>query len=450
MTVMPAKEVLLARPLARFTAALLAIWLSVAAGLFGLNGFHYDFHALTLGFLLVFGCGMIVGTSYLLSVRLRECERTEVMLRQSRESYSSLVEDSLTGIFITQAGKIRFSNGRFAETYGLGPGEILGRDALELVHPEDRARVKEIGDRHLSGELQDQTYEVRCAPRNGRTVWVQRRSRPVLHEGRPAVIGKEIDITEQKIAAAKIHDANEQIKRLLGRFVRQQEQDRKAIAVEIQEDFAQSLSAIKMRIESLMAMVTAKGSDTGLELLQPIIAEVQQTVGSIRRLAEKLHPMAVDAFGITAALRWLFDSQIDSHPEFRIHSHLDVEDGLVPDDLKIAVFRMVEKILSDAIDREHHGSLKIYLQGFGSHVVCAIQSEGDPHGPCDTMSSACPESLAVADLRTRIESCGGHFSLSRQPDKIRFWFSWPLPLRALPNPDRPLSPPSPLNTVESA
>jgi signal transduction histidine kinase len=326
----------------------------------------------------------------------------------------------------------------------------LGRDALGLVHPEDRARVKEIGDLLLSGALHDQTYEVRCLTRTGRTVWVQRRSRRVVHEGRSAVLGNEIDITEQKLAAAKIHDTNEQIKRLLGRVVRQQEQDRKAIAIEIQEDFAQSLNAIKMRVESLMALVSASGNDTGMELIEPIVAEVQQTVGSIRRLAGKLHPMAVDAFGITAALRWLFDSQIDSHPEFRIHSHLDVEDALVPDDLKIAVFRMVEKILSEAIDREPRGFLKMYLQGFGSHVVCAIQSEGEPHGPCDTESTPCPESLEVADLRTRIDSCGGHFSLSHQPDGIRFWSSWPLPLHASPNPDRTLSPPSSLKTVESA
>jgi PAS domain S-box-containing protein len=446
----PAKDVFLSRPIARFTAALLAIWLFAAAGLFGLNGFHYDLHALTLGFLLVFGCGLIVGASHLLSVRLRERERAEAMLKQSRESYSSLVENSLTGIFITQGGRIRFSNRRFAETHGFGPEEIVGLEALDLVSPEDRPRVKEIGDRLLSGVLQDHIYEVRCLTRNGRTVWVQRRSRRVLHEDRPAIIGNEIDISEQKLAAAKIHEANQQITRLLGRFVRQQEQDRKAIAVEIQEDFAQSLNAIKMRVESLMVMAAAKGSDTGLELLKPIIAEVQQTVGSIRRLAEKLHPMAVDAFGITAALRWLFDSQSDSHPEFRIHSHLDVEDALVPDDLKIAVFRMVEKILSESIDREPRGVLKMYLQGFGSHVVCAIQSEGEPQGPCDTENGACPESLEVADLRTRIDSCGGHFSLSHQPDGIRFWSSWPLPLHVPPNPDRTLSPPSSLKTVESA
>jgi len=38
-----------------------------------------------------------------------------------------------------------------------------------------------------------------------------------------------------------------------------------------------------------------------------------------------------------------------------------------------------------------------------------------------------PESLEIADFRTRIESCGGQFSLSHRRDGIRIWSSWPIP-----------------------
>ncbi len=87
------------------------------------------------------------------------------------------------------------------------------------------------------------------------------------------------------------------------------------------------------------------------------------------------------------------------------------------------------EILAEAVDRKPCGTLKIYLQGFGSHVVCAIQAEGTPYGPCDTQSCPDTESLEIADLRTRIESCSGKFSLYRHYDGIRIWSSWPLPSR---------------------
>ena len=403
------------RPLTRFTAAQLAIWVSAVAALFVWNGFHYDLHALTLGIALFFGSGMIVGASYLLSLWLKERDRAEALLRQSQERYSSLVENSLTGIFISQDGLIRFSNARFAEAHGLSPAAIVGRDAFELVHPDDRAELKRISERLLSGELDDDTYELRCVIPDGSTIWVQRRSRRVLHEGRPAILVNEIDITEQKVTAARLRDASEQIKRLLERFLRQQEVDRREIASEIQEDFAQNLNAVKMRIESLMAQVEARDGDAALDSVRPIVADVQQTVKSIRRLAQKLYPMAVDTFGIVAALRWLFDSVIVTHPDFRIRSHLDVEDALVPNDLKVAAFRMVEKILAEVIRDTPAGTLAVYLQGFGSKVMLAVKAEMAPgRAPGDPAS---PESLEVADFRTRVESCGGQFSLSHRGDE---------------------------------
>src|SRR5512138_3595166 len=93
----------------RFYPVLLGIWVFAAAVLFILNGWHYDVHAVTLGLLSVLGFAMILLTSYLMTQRLRERERSETMLRQSHERYSSLVENSLTGIFIGKEGSIRFS-----------------------------------------------------------------------------------------------------------------------------------------------------------------------------------------------------------------------------------------------------------------------------------------------------------------------------------------------------
>ncbi len=102
---------------------LLSIWVVIIAVLFGINGIHLDFHSVSLGMLLVFGCSLITSISYLISVRLRERERAEALLRQSQERYISLVENSLTGIFIDQDGVFRFSNERFAEAHGLARGD---------------------------------------------------------------------------------------------------------------------------------------------------------------------------------------------------------------------------------------------------------------------------------------------------------------------------------------
>jgi PAS domain S-box-containing protein len=408
-----------------FARALIALWVTAVTILIVLNGPHYDFHELTLAILLILGCVLILGCSYLLTKKLKERDRAEELLRRSRERYSSLVENSLTGIFIGQDGVIRFSNAQFAETHGFAREEIVGQDVYGLAHPDDRAGLRLIGERLLSGELQDHTYELRCVTRDGRTIWVQRRSRLIEHEGRPAILVNEIDITAQREAAAAVREANEQVKRLLARFVRRQEQDRREIAIEIQEDFAQSLNAIKLRVESQFAQIQAQHGSAAVDSVEPIVADVQETVQAIRRLADKLYPMAVDTFGLVAALRWLFESHGHSHPDLSIRAHLDVEEELIPDDLKASAFRMIENVLSDVARCAPTGSLAVYLQGFGSKVMLALKA--DLPETCAFEETPTPDDLDIADFRTRIEAGGGQFSLSIRNSGMRIWSSWPLP-----------------------
>ena len=69
--------------------------------------------------------------------RIAERKHAEKALHQSEEKYSKLVENSLTGIYIDQDGKIVFANRRFAEIYGYSREELAGMESWRVVHPED-------------------------------------------------------------------------------------------------------------------------------------------------------------------------------------------------------------------------------------------------------------------------------------------------------------------------
>jgi PAS domain-containing protein len=58
-----------------------------------------------------------------------ERKRAEDAVRKSEEKYSTLVESSLTGIYIDQGGKVAFANNRFAEIYGYLKDEVIGMDS---------------------------------------------------------------------------------------------------------------------------------------------------------------------------------------------------------------------------------------------------------------------------------------------------------------------------------
>ncbi|MBS3754490.1 MAG: PAS domain S-box protein [Desulfobacterales bacterium] len=123
---------------------------------------------------------------------------------KSEHKFRSLVENSLTGIYINLDGRIVFANKRFADIFGYTPEKILGVHYLELVHPEDHKKVREIHRKRLNREAAPQEYESRGLTRDGSTVWLNRRNTRIEYEGRPAILGNMVDITEQKQVTDKL------------------------------------------------------------------------------------------------------------------------------------------------------------------------------------------------------------------------------------------------------
>ncbi len=138
--------------------------------------------------------------------------RAEEELRESEEKYSTLVENSLTGIYIDQDERIVFANNRFAEIYRYPKEELIGIHAHRLVHPEDRDLTNEIRARRLKGEDAPSEYEARGLTRTGETIWIRRSNTSIEYMGRPAVLGNIVDITEQKRAEEELQKVNEELK----------------------------------------------------------------------------------------------------------------------------------------------------------------------------------------------------------------------------------------------
>ena len=130
-----------------------------------------------------------------LKIQLKESEEA---LYKSEEKYRQLVQNSLVGIYIRQGDTIEFVNNTFAKIFGYTCEELVGTDFWMLVHPEDRQKAKEIGRKQLRGEPVSRQEEVRGTKKTGETIWVNISNICIEHEGRPAILGNIVDITEHK------------------------------------------------------------------------------------------------------------------------------------------------------------------------------------------------------------------------------------------------------------
>jgi PAS domain S-box-containing protein len=132
-------------------------------------------------------------------------QQAEQELRENEETYGKIIENSQTGIYIVQDGKIQFANSRFAEIYGYEKDEIIGLDSRRLVHSEDIGLTDEMRGKRLDGRHVPPQYEARGLTKDGETIWIRRRNTRIDFKGRPAVLGNVVDITQQK-------DAEEELK----------------------------------------------------------------------------------------------------------------------------------------------------------------------------------------------------------------------------------------------
>lgn len=146
---------------------------------------------------------------------LKEREQALAALRASEEKHFISVENSLTGIYIHQDERIVYANKKFAEIYGYTRKELEDMQILKLVHPADRDLVKRIKNRRLSGEDTPTDYEARGLKKGGETIWVLRRNTTTRYQGRTAILGNVVDITDQKLADRKLRESEERYRTVL-------------------------------------------------------------------------------------------------------------------------------------------------------------------------------------------------------------------------------------------
>jgi diguanylate cyclase (GGDEF)-like protein/PAS domain S-box-containing protein len=113
--------------------------------------------------------------------------------------FRSLVEESLTGVYLIQGERMVYCNPRLAEIFGYSREELLTfPSVLELIDPMDRDLVAEKLRQRQTGQLESIEYTIRGLRKDGRSIYVDARGVRSVHAGAPAVMGSMVDVTERK------------------------------------------------------------------------------------------------------------------------------------------------------------------------------------------------------------------------------------------------------------
>ncbi len=146
---------------------------------------------------------------------ITERKRAEETLKDSEARFRMLTESSLVGVTIFQDGLFKYVNPAMAEMLGYGPEELLALEPIQLVQPEDRARVVELIRKRLEGETETASYASKLIHKSGNLVDVEALGRRIVYMGRPAILSTVLNITERKRAEGALRESEARVRLLL-------------------------------------------------------------------------------------------------------------------------------------------------------------------------------------------------------------------------------------------
>jgi len=143
------------------------------------------------------------------AVHKETLKRKEILARYEAEELNEIIaKNSPVSIYIVQDGRFCFVNPQFQKTSGYSEEELLGLQPLELVHPEDRQRVRDHAIAMLKGQILT-PCQFRIFHRDGEIRWGVETTTSVTYRGRKASLGIFIDITESKQMERALQESEE-------------------------------------------------------------------------------------------------------------------------------------------------------------------------------------------------------------------------------------------------
>jgi PAS domain S-box-containing protein len=222
-------------------------------------------------------------TAALLQATMAREKEERQRARSSEDRFRTLVEQSLTGIYVIQDDRFAYVNPTMEKITGFSAEELSACPALEFALPEDRGIVAENIRKRMAGLIQEAHYTLRLRRKDGTVAHVEVRGAISEFNGRRAILGSMMDITLRKEAEEKILRMNMELEERVRMRTSQLEaanHELESFSYTVSHDLRAPLRHIHGYVEMLRRATEGRLDDTALRYLKNIGGSSQQ-MGSL-------------------------------------------------------------------------------------------------------------------------------------------------------------------------
>lgn len=244
------------------------------------------------------------------------------------------------------------------------------------------------------------------------------------------------DISERVRTEQALRQSQEELRQLSGMLVSVQEEERRRIALDLHDGLGQSISLIKLAVESTAELLAAGDHEFAQESLHQLIPRLKEALLDVRRVATELRPSILDDLGILPTLSWFFREFEAVSKQLVVEKILAVAEHEVPDPLKITLYRIIQEASSNIIKHAAADRMRVVLKRDQNALHLTIDDNGRGFNPdalcakCQTCTTEACRGLGLVSMKERVSLSGGHYRLESSPGAgthIHAW--WPHAVR---------------------
>ena len=198
-------------------------------------------------------------------------------------------------------------------------------------------------------------------------------------------------------------------KNFINNVIKAQEEERKRIAKDLHDQFAQVLAYIKIRIGLLKNL---NNIEEAKESIAQIGEELTNALDAVRNIAKSLMPGILEEMGLVCAVSSYIDDINRKSLNFKVDffPNENIKDKRFDQNIEINIYRIIQEALSNAILHSQANNVKISLKTIEGKIDCIIKDNGTGFN----YESISKESLGIFGMIERAKLLGGDLKIKSQ------------------------------------
>jgi len=331
--------------------------------------------------------------------------------------YGEITVNMSEGVYAIRAsdGIIVYTNPKFEQMFGYGPGELIGKHVSVVNAPTEKSpqeTAKGIIDTlNKKGVWRGEICNVK---KDGTPFWCYASVSTFEHAEHEKVwVTVHTDITERKKAEERLLEHQTKLKAMASKMLLTEERERQRLAVGLHDEVCQNLVLTKLALESSMNLV----SDSNLLASLRIVCEgIGDTIQKADSLTFEFSNSILRELGFVAALEEYLTEEIRQKHGIAFELESDEQLSTLPDEIKNCLYRVTRELLTNVVKHAHARRVKVSARESQSQIYVRVQDDGVGFKESQAGSKVSQTArFGLFSIREQLEYLGGHLEIESEP-----------------------------------